>query len=100
MFGEDLQYGDCNLFFGHFCHYNRMMLRQWESEYVHPVLFPLQASKKISPCNNLVCASLKARLRKMDPSTPEAKEAAFHQICSEYDPETVQHYFSHCGWTF
>jgi hypothetical protein len=99
MFSKDLQYGDCNLFFGHFCHHNRMVLRQWESEYVHPVLFPPQASKKISPCDNLVCASLKARLREMDPSTSEAKEA-FHQICSEYDPEMVQHYFSHCGWTF
>jgi hypothetical protein len=55
------------------CHRNRMVLHQWESDHVHPFLLPTQVSKITSPCDHSFFASLKARLREVDTSTPEAK---------------------------
>jgi hypothetical protein len=82
------------------CHRNRQVLKTLEDGHLHRFLLPPQAAKLVSPCDNSFFASLKARLREMDTSTPEAKEAAFKQVCVEYDPEMVRHYFSHCDWNF
>jgi hypothetical protein len=41
---------------------------------------------------------VKARLRTMETSATGVEEAAFLQVCQEYDPETVTAYFTHCGW--
>jgi hypothetical protein len=80
------------------CHRNRDVQERLREARIEPFLLPAQSAKFISPCDNSFFSSLKARLRTMDTSTSTAKEAAFLQICREYDPETVRAYFAHCGW--
>jgi hypothetical protein len=71
------------------CYSNPTVLRQLQETHIKPCLLPPQASKLISPCDTSFLASLKARLRGLDTSTTEAKEAAFLRICGEYDPEVM-----------
>jgi hypothetical protein len=37
-------------------------------------------------------------MRTIDTLRTFAKDAAFLQVCQEYDPEIVKAYFAHCGW--
>jgi hypothetical protein len=61
------------------CHRNRQVLKQLEEGHIHPFLLPAQKAKLVSSCDNSFFASIKARLRAMDTSTPQAKEVALFQ---------------------
>jgi hypothetical protein len=81
-------------------HKNPRIHQILQTHHVKPFLFPGQASKFISPCDNSFFSSMKARIRRMDTSTTEKKRVAFITLCNQFDPLIVQHFWSHCGWTF
>jgi hypothetical protein len=74
------------------------MQERLREAHIEPFLLPPKSAKLISPCDNSFFSSLKAWMRTMDALRAATKEAAFLQVCQEYNPETVKAYFAHCGW--
>jgi hypothetical protein len=79
------------------CHRNQEFLKTLKEANIHIFLMPPQTAKLISLFNNSFFGSLKARLRKLNTSTTEAKKAAFLQFRDACDADAVRH-FVHCVW--
>jgi hypothetical protein len=81
-------------------HINRAVNLRLQAHMIKVFLLPPQAGKYLSPCDHFFFAHLKGAMLFKDCSTTEAKQAAFFELCSNWDATNVIRNWDSCGWVY